>query len=123
MDHVFGFTGGLDITVRGPGDRSRRKSYDGFSPLGPWIVTTDEIGDGSDLDILLCCGGEVRQSVSTADLLTPVPAIVAYASSAMTLLPGDVLFTGAPPGVGRIAAGEKLEMTISRIGSMTVQVV
>lgn len=122
-EHVLGFTCGLDITVRSPGDRSRRKSYDGFSPLGPWIVTTDEIGDGSDLDILLRCGGDVRQSITTADMLTPVPAIVAYASSVMTLLPGDVLFTGAPPGVGPIAAGEKLEMRISRIGSMTVQVV
>jgi 2-keto-4-pentenoate hydratase/2-oxohepta-3-ene-1,7-dioic acid hydratase in catechol pathway len=123
MDHVLGFTSGLDITVRSPGDRSRRKSYDSFSPLGPWIVTADEIGAGSDLAILLRSGGDVRQSVTTADMLTPVPAIVAYASSVMTLLPGDVLFTGAPPGVGPIVAGEKLEMTISRIGSMTVQVV
>jgi 2-keto-4-pentenoate hydratase/2-oxohepta-3-ene-1,7-dioic acid hydratase in catechol pathway len=123
MDHVFGFTAGLDITVRSAADRSRRKSYDSFSPMGPCIVTTDEIGDGSDLDIRLTCGGEVRQSVNTADLLIPVPQIVAYASTIMTLHPGDVLFTGAPPGVGPITAGEKLEMSISRIGSMTVQVV
>lgn len=122
MDSVFGFTAGLDITVRSAADRSRRKSYDGFSPLGPWIVTADEIGDGSDLDIELTCDGAVRQSVNTADLLTPVPAIVAYASSVMTLLPGDVLFTGAPPGVGPIASGEVLEMSISRIGAMTVRV-
>jgi 2-keto-4-pentenoate hydratase/2-oxohepta-3-ene-1,7-dioic acid hydratase in catechol pathway len=122
MDAVLGFTAGLDITVRSAADRSRRKSYDTFSPLGPWLVTTDEIGDGSDLDIRLTSGGDVRQSVNTRDLLTPVPQIVAYASTIMTLLPGDVLFTGAPPGVGPIAAGEKLEMTISRIGSMAVTV-
>jgi 2-keto-4-pentenoate hydratase/2-oxohepta-3-ene-1,7-dioic acid hydratase in catechol pathway len=122
MDAVLGFTAGLDITVRSAADRSRRKSYDTFSPLGPWLVTTDEVGDGSGLDILLTSGGEVRQSVNTRDLLTPVPQIVAYASTVMTLLPGDVLFTGAPPGVGPIAAGEKLEMTISRIGSMAVTV-
>jgi len=122
MDAVLGFTAGLDITVRSAADRSRRKSYDTFSPLGPWIVTADEVGDGSGLDILLTSGGETRQSVNTRDLLTPVPQIVAYASTVMTLEPGDVLFTGAPPGVGPIAAGEKLEMTISRIGSMTVQV-
>ena len=122
MDAVLGFTAGLDITVRSAADRSRRKSYDTFSPLGPWIVTTDEIGDGSDLDIRLTSGGEVRQSVNTRDLITPVPQIVAYASTIMTLLPGDVLFTGAPPGVGPIAAGEKLEMSIGRIGSMTVTV-
>jgi 2-keto-4-pentenoate hydratase/2-oxohepta-3-ene-1,7-dioic acid hydratase in catechol pathway len=122
MDAVLGFTAGLDITVRSAADRSRRKSYDTFSPLGPWLVTADEIGDGSDLDIRLTSGGEVRQSVNTRDLITPVPQIVAYASTIMTLLPGDVLFTGAPPGVGPIAAGEKLEMTISRIGSMAVTV-
>ena len=123
MDAVLGFTAGLDITVRSAADRSRRKSYDSFSPVGPWIVTTDEIGDGSGLDILLTSGGETRQSVNTRDLLTPVPQIVSYASRVMTLNPGDVLFTGAPPGVGPIAAGEKLEMTIDGIGSMTVQVV
>jgi 2-keto-4-pentenoate hydratase/2-oxohepta-3-ene-1,7-dioic acid hydratase in catechol pathway len=122
MDAVLGFTAGLDITVRSPADRSRRKSYDGFSPLGPWLVTADEIGDGSDLDIRLTCGDAVRQQVNTRDMLTPVPAIVAYASSMMTLLPGDVLFTGAPPGVGPIAAGERLDMTISRIGSMSVTI-
>ena len=122
MDHVLGFTAGLDITVRSAADRSKRKSYDSFSPLGPWIVTRDEIGDGGALDILLTSGGEVRQSVNTRDLLTPVPQIVAYASTIMTLNPGDVIFTGAPPGVGPIAAGEQLEMTISGIGSMTVQV-
>ncbi len=122
MDAVLGFTAGLDITVRSAADRSRRKSYDGFSPLGPWIVTADEIGDGSDLDIRLTCGNDVRQAVNTTDMLVPVPAIVAYASSVMTLLPGDVLFTGAPPGVGPIAPGERLEMTISRIGSMSVTI-
>ncbi|MGZ4505612.1 MAG: fumarylacetoacetate hydrolase family protein [Blastococcus sp.] len=122
MDAVLGFTAGLDITVRSAADRSRRKSYDTFSPLGPWLVTRDELGDGGDLDILLTSGGDVRQSVNTRDLLTPVPAIVAYASTVMTLNPGDVLFTGAPPGVGPIAAGEKLEMSISGIGTMTVSV-
>jgi 2-keto-4-pentenoate hydratase/2-oxohepta-3-ene-1,7-dioic acid hydratase in catechol pathway len=122
MDAVLGFTAGLDVTVRSAADRSRRKSYDGFSPLGPYLVTADELGDGSDLDIRLTCDGVERQSVNTRDMITPVPAIVAYASSVMTLLPGDVLFTGAPPGVGPIAAGERLDMTISRIGSMSVTI-
>jgi 2-keto-4-pentenoate hydratase/2-oxohepta-3-ene-1,7-dioic acid hydratase in catechol pathway len=122
MESVLGFTAGLDITVRSPADRSRRKSYDTFSPLGPWLVTRDEAGDGSDLDILLTSEGQVRQSVNTADMLVPVPAIVAYASTIMTLNPGDVIFTGAPPGVGPISAGEKLEMRVSRIGAMTVTV-
>jgi 2-keto-4-pentenoate hydratase/2-oxohepta-3-ene-1,7-dioic acid hydratase in catechol pathway len=123
MEHVLGFTAGLDITVRSPADRSRRKSYDTFSPVGPWITTRDEIGDGSGLDIRLVCDGEVRQSVNTDGLITPVPRIVAYASSVMTLFPGDLLFTGAPPGVGPITRGERLEMSIGRIGAMSVSVV
>ena len=123
LEHVLGFTAGLDITVRSSADRSRRKSYDSFSPLGPWITTRDEVGDGSGLDIRLICGSEVRQSVNTDALITPVARIVSYASSVMTLLPGDLLFTGAPPGVGPIARGEKLEMSISRIGAMSVSVV
>ena len=68
------------------------------------------------------CGGETRQSVNTRDLVVPVAQIVAYASSIMTLTPGDLLFTGAPPGVGPISSGEKLEMSISRIGAMDVTV-
>lgn len=123
LDHVLGFTTGLDITVRSPADRSRRKSYDGFSPIGPWIVTRDETGDGSGLDILLTCDGEVRQSVNTDDLMVSVAHIVAYASTIMPLLPGDLIFTGAPPGVGPIASGEVLRMSISRIGEMYVSVV
>ncbi|NWJ69536.1 fumarylacetoacetate hydrolase family protein [Pseudonocardia sp. ICBG1122] len=122
MAHVAGVTGGLDITVRSPADRSRRKSYDTFSPVGPYLTTTDEIGDGSGLDITLTCDGRVRQRCSTDTLITPVPAIVAHASSVMTLVPGDLLFTGAPPGVGPIAPGESLTMTVERVGSMTVRV-
>lgn len=122
LEHVLGFTAGLDITVRSPADRSRRKSYDTFSPVGPWVVTRDEVGDGSGLHILLTSGGEVRQSVNTDDLVTAVPQIVAYASTVMTLLPGDLIFTGAPPGVGPITRGEQLRMSISRIGELHVSV-
>jgi 2-keto-4-pentenoate hydratase/2-oxohepta-3-ene-1,7-dioic acid hydratase in catechol pathway len=123
LNHVLGFTTGLDITVRSSADRSRRKSYDSFSPVGPWVTTRDEVGDGSGLDIMLTCGAAVRQLVNTNDLIVSVPQIVAYASSIMTLLPGDLLFTGAPPGVGPIKRGDKLRMSISRIGEMHVSVV
>jgi 2-keto-4-pentenoate hydratase/2-oxohepta-3-ene-1,7-dioic acid hydratase in catechol pathway len=121
--HVLGYTIGLDITVRGAADRSRRKSYDTFAPLGPWVTTADEVGDPAALQIdLVRNGDDHRQHSRTRDLITPVAAIVSYASQAMTLLPGDLIFTGAPPGVGPIYAGDKLETTISRIGSMTVTV-
>ncbi|MGH3624730.1 MAG: fumarylacetoacetate hydrolase family protein, partial [Sciscionella sp.] len=109
LDHVLGYTIGLDITVRSAANRSRRKSYDTFAPLGPWLTTADEAGDPANLEIdLVCNGTESRQHVNTRDLITPIPAIVSYASRMMTLLPGDVLFTGAPQGVGPIAAGDVL---------------
>ncbi|SDJ74464.1 fumarylacetoacetate hydrolase family protein [Nonomuraea jiangxiensis] len=122
LDHVVGYTLGLDITVRSAADRSRRKSYDTFSPLGPYLVTADEVGDPAGLDIRLSVNGEERQAVHTSTMITKVPAIVAYASSMMTLLPGDLLFTGAPPGVGPIHRGDVLDTGISRIGTMRLTV-
>jgi 2-keto-4-pentenoate hydratase/2-oxohepta-3-ene-1,7-dioic acid hydratase in catechol pathway len=123
LAHVLGYTIGLDITVRGAADRSRRKSYDTFAPLGPWVTSADEVGDPASLEIdLVRNGDDHRQHCQTRDLITPIPAIVSYASQAMTLLPGDLIFTGAPPGVGPIYPGDVLETTISRIGSMTVNV-
>ena len=123
LEHVLGYTIGLDITVRGAADRSRRKSYDTFAPLGPWIATPDETGDPAGLEIdLVRNGDDHRQHSQTRDLITPVPAIISYASQAMTLLPGDLIFTGAPPGVGPVYPGDVLDTTIGRIGSMTVRV-
>lgn len=122
VDHVFGYTIGLDITVRSPADRSRRKSYDTFSPLGPWVTTADEAGDPGALEIELSVNGVERQHVFTRDLLVPVPEIVAYASSVMTLVPGDVIFTGAPPGVGPVVPGDELDVRISRLGQMHLSV-
>ncbi len=122
--HILGYTIGLDITVRGAADRSRRKSYDTFAPLGPWITTADEAGDPAGLVIdLVRNGDDHRQHSETCDMITPVPAIVSYASQAMTLLPGDLIFTGAPPGVGPIYPGDVLDTRISRIGSMTINVI
>jgi 2-keto-4-pentenoate hydratase/2-oxohepta-3-ene-1,7-dioic acid hydratase in catechol pathway len=123
LSHILGYTIGLDITVRGSADRSRRKSYDTFAPLGPWITTADEAGDPASLVIdLVRNGDDHRQHSETSDMITPVPAIVSYASQAMTLLPGDLIFTGAPPGVGPIYPGDVLDARISRIGSMTINV-
>ncbi|GAB2901918.1 fumarylacetoacetate hydrolase family protein [Streptomyces mayteni] len=122
LDHVLGYTLGLDITVRSAADRSRRKSYDTFSPLGPVLVTADEIGDPGALEIRLDVNGGERQHVNTRDLLTPVPAIVSYASHMMTLLPGDLIFTGAPPGVGAIEPGDTVHASIAGVGAMTLAV-
>lgn len=123
LDHIAGYAVGLDVTVRGEGDRSRRKSHDTFAPIGPWLTTADEVPDPAALEIdLWLNGAEHRQHVRTADLITPVPAIIAYASAMMTLVPGDVIFTGAPPGVGSITPGDVLDTRISGLGGMTVPV-
>ena len=122
LSRIAGYTIGLDITVRSKADRSRRKSYDTFSPLGPWLVTSDEAGDPADMDIELERNGVLKQKVSTRDMLVPVQDIVAYASRVMTLLPGDVLFTGAPPGVGPIEPGDTLRVRLSRLGEMRLTV-
>lgn len=123
LEHVFGYTIGLDITVRAAADRSRRKSYDTFSPLGPFVVTADEVDAPEKLEIVLSVDGDVRQKVSTADLITPVPQIIERASSVMRLLPGDLIFTGAPPGVGPIRPGDRLEASISGLGVLRTEVV
>jgi 2-keto-4-pentenoate hydratase/2-oxohepta-3-ene-1,7-dioic acid hydratase in catechol pathway len=123
LDHVLGYTIGLDMTVRGDGDRSRRKSYDTFTPIGPWIATRDEIPDPHALDVVLVVDGETRQRANTADLLVDIPRIIAYASSIMRLEPGDVILTGAPPGVGEVRAGEVMTASIRGIGTMTIPVV
>jgi 2-keto-4-pentenoate hydratase/2-oxohepta-3-ene-1,7-dioic acid hydratase in catechol pathway len=117
-EHIRGYLIGLDITVRGPADRSRRKSHNTFSPLGPWLTTADEIDDAGNLDIRLECNGQVRQSVNSGTMITPIPQIVSYASHMMTLLPGDLIFTGAPPGVGPIVPGDVLDTSISGLGAM-----
>jgi 2-keto-4-pentenoate hydratase/2-oxohepta-3-ene-1,7-dioic acid hydratase in catechol pathway len=122
LGHVFGYTLGLDMTVRSAADRSRRKSYDTFSPIGPWITVADDSVDPSGFEILLSVNGAQRQKVTTSQLIVPVPDIVSYASSVMTLLPGDVIFTGAPPGVGPIEPGDEIDARISGIGGMQLSV-
>lgn len=122
LDHVLGWTILLDVTERGHGDRSRRKSYDGFTPIGPWVTTADEVANWRDLRIELRLNGEVRQDVKAGEMLVPVPDIIAHASSIMTLYPGDVIATGAPPGVGKIEPGDVVDVEITGLGGMTIHV-
>ena len=92
---MLGYTIGLDMTVRGDGDRSRRKSYDTFTPMGPWMVTADEIVDPNKLDVHLEVDGCVRQHTNTSDMLVDVAGIIAYTSTVMRLDPGDVVLDGS----------------------------
>jgi 2,4-didehydro-3-deoxy-L-rhamnonate hydrolase len=122
LDYVTGYCIGLDITVRGPEERSLRKSIDSYTVLGPWLVTSDELTDPSCLDLVLKVNGEIRQQANTRDLIIGVAELIAFASSFYTLLPGDVLLTGTPAGVGPIQAGDVMSAAIAHIGHMEVRV-
>jgi 2-keto-4-pentenoate hydratase/2-oxohepta-3-ene-1,7-dioic acid hydratase in catechol pathway len=122
LDYVVGYTGLLDITMRGGEDRSTRKSFDTFTPLGPWLVTSDEAGPPDDIDLDCTVGGEHRQSSNTKNLIWGVAQLVAYVSSVMTLEVGDIIATGTPAGVGPLAAGLEVSLTLGRIGTLTVGV-
>jgi 2-keto-4-pentenoate hydratase/2-oxohepta-3-ene-1,7-dioic acid hydratase in catechol pathway len=122
LAHVGAYSIGLDMTVRGPEDRSWRKSFDTFAVIGPWLVTADEIPDPGNLDLRLTVNGSLRQSANTSALIFDVPRLVEYASSTYTLYPGDVIMTGTPEGVGPVAGGDVLECFIERIGTMRVPI-
>jgi 2,4-didehydro-3-deoxy-L-rhamnonate hydrolase len=119
---VAGYCIGFDITVRGPEERSLRKSIDSYAVLGPWLTTADSVADPANLDLLLKVNGEVRQRANTRDLIIGVADLIVFASSFYTLLPGDVLLTGTPEGVGPIKPGDVMDASISGLGSMRVEV-
>ncbi|UYM05722.1 fumarylacetoacetate hydrolase family protein [Solicola gregarius] len=121
---VYGYTVANDVTARdlqrSDNQWARAKGFDSFCPLGPWIETNLEI---DDLAIETVLGDEVRQDGRTSDMIFKVPDLIAYVSSFMTLLPGDVLLTGTPEGVGPMKAGDEVTITIEGIGTLTNPVV
>ncbi|ADG73214.1 5-carboxymethyl-2-hydroxymuconateDelta-isomerase [Cellulomonas flavigena DSM 20109] len=122
LDHVLGYAPVLDITVRAGEDRSTRKSFDTFTPFGPWVTTADEVPDPGALELRCWVDDELRQHASTTDLLYDVAELIAYTSHVMTLHPGDVIATGTPAGVGPIAAGQRVAVEISGLGRLEVRV-
>lgn len=116
-DYIFGYTCFNDVSERynqrDDVQWTRAKGYDTFAPLGPWIET--EISPG-DLKIETYLNGELRQTARTSDLIFSVPKIVSFISGIMTLLPGDVIATGTPSGIGRMNAGDTVEISIENIG-------
>ena len=120
--HVAAYTLGLDMTLRGPEDRSFRKSIDTYAVLGPWLVTADEIPDPDNVAFSLKVNGEVRQDASTADLIYGIRKLIAYGSSFYTLLPGDVIYTGSPEGVSPVKPGDVMVAECPLIGRMEVKV-
>ncbi len=122
LEFVAGYCIGLDITLRGPEERSLRKSIDTYTVLGPWLVTADELTDPSQLDLELSVNDETRQKANTRDLIIDVPALIEFATSFYTLMPGDILLTGTPEGVGPIKSGDHIQSSIPSIGAMTTRV-
>ena len=122
LDHVAGYCIGLDMTIRGPEERSMRKSPDSYTVLGPWLVTADEIPDPGSLDIRIEVNGKQKQSANTRELILSVPELIAWASSFYTLHPGDVLLTGTPQGVGPVQPGDVMLASLERVGEMRVTV-
>jgi len=134
LDCIAGYTAANDVSARDwqsvRGQHFIGKSLDGFAPLGPMLVTRDEIDDVQDLGLETTLSGDVVQSARTKEMTFPVARIIAFVSQLMTLEPGDVLLTGTPAGVGRsrrpprfLRDGDVVEVTIERIGTLRNHVV
>lgn len=122
LDAVFGFTSLLDMTMRGGEDRSVRKSFDTFTPVGPSITATESTGPVDDMELHLWVNGTLRQRADVRDLIWSLPRLIAYASSVMTLEPGDIVTTGTPEGVGEIFNGDRIELKITGLERLEVEV-
>jgi 2-keto-4-pentenoate hydratase/2-oxohepta-3-ene-1,7-dioic acid hydratase in catechol pathway len=124
LRHVFGYAAANDVTARDQ-QRSdvqytRSKGYDSFCPLGPWVET---VLDPADLRIVTRVNGQVKQDGRTSQMVHGISAQIAFISAIMTLLPGDVILTGTPAGVGPIVAGDTVSVEIEGIGTLTNPVV
>lgn len=122
MSHVAGYCIGLDITVRGPEERSLRKSIDTYSVMGPYMVTADSVKNPDNLSFELTVNGEPRQKANTNDLIIGIADLIVFASAYYTLMPGDLLMTGTPEGVAPIVPGDVIDARIDQLGSMKVKV-
>lgn len=119
-DYVFGYTCGNDVSARdqmfADGQWARAKGYDTFAPIGPWIET--EL-DPRNLEISSTVDGEPRRSGNTKDLIHKIPELIAYISDVWTLLPGDIIMTGTPSGLGGFVDGQVVDITIEGIGTLS----
>ncbi|PKQ29529.1 MAG: hypothetical protein CVT60_04840, partial [Actinobacteria bacterium HGW-Actinobacteria-10] len=124
VQHVLGFCCANDVTARDlqkiDGQWTRAKGFDGFCPLGPWVDTDV---DPSDLRIQSYVNGEIKQDARTSDMIFDAYELVSFVSNVMTLVPGDVVLTGTPGGIGPIQPGDTVEIRIEGIGSLVNEVV
>ncbi|MFA5963371.1 MAG: fumarylacetoacetate hydrolase family protein [Sphingomonas sp.] len=119
---IAGYAIALDMVVRGPEDRSLRKSGDSFAVLGPWLVTADEVADPQALAFFLRVNGEPRQASNTSRMIMTIAEQISYASRFYTLYPGDIIMTGTCEGVGPVTPGDTISCGIAGIANMTVAI-
>lgn len=127
MGHVFGYACLIDATMRieppsHEEERTMRKSFEGFTPLGPWIVTADDVANPQALRNRLWVNDELRQDANTAEMIVDIAEMIELVSSVLPLRPGDVLATGTPEGVGPFVPGDTVRMEIEGVGELRVQV-
>jgi len=128
LEHVFGYTICWDISQRDPWGRGRqntrniRKGFDTFTALGPWIVTRDELPEPQDVRIEVELNGRPAMTAHTGDMICGLRDHIRFLSNVLTLRPGDLITTGTPAGVAKLAPGDKLRGRIERIGEMTLNV-
>ncbi|MDM0066427.1 fumarylacetoacetate hydrolase family protein [Variovorax sp. J31P207] len=136
LSHVAGYCLANDVSerdwqIKRNGQWGKGKSFDGFGPIGPWLVTSDELPDPQEIPLELAVNGETRQRSNTADMIFPVAEIVSYLSQFMTLLPGDVVITGTPEGVGLgvkpnpvfLRRGDVMTLSAGPLGTQRQQVI
>lgn len=127
FDFVFGYSCLIDATMRiEPGvaeeERSMRKSFLGFTPVGPYLVTKDEVSDPQALDNRLWVNGDLRQSANTRDMIVSIAELIELISSVLPIQPGDIIASGTPEGVGPIAVGDIVKIAMDGVGEMEVAV-
>ncbi|MBM3487213.1 MAG: fumarylacetoacetate hydrolase family protein [Alphaproteobacteria bacterium] len=122
FDYIAGYCIALDMVVRGPEDRSFRKSIDSYAVAGPWLVTKDEIPDPERLDFFISVGGTVKQRSNTSLMVMNIARQISWGSTFYTLHPGDVLMTGTCEGVSQVKPGDVMHLEFDRIGAMDVPV-
>lgn len=125
-DVIWGYTVGNDVTARDLQRKdvqfTRAKGFDSFCPLGPWVETELTLEQVANLRVQTWLNGDLKQDANTAQMIFDVPTLIAHVSSVMTLLPGDVILTGTPEGVGPMGVGDEVEVFIEAIGSLTNKV-
>jgi len=128
LDHVFGYLNFMDVSARGISPNGNnsfwwQKSWDTFGPIGPWILTSDDVPNPQNLDIRLWNNGDLRHNFNTSDMARSVGEVIEWVSAEVTLNPGDIIATGTNHlGLGPLQDGEKVELEITGLGRLSVKI-